>query len=129
MKNSAPRMRQVLVVDDEKDSCFLLNNILKKKFRDVQLAGSITEAKNSLKTLHPACIFLDNHLPDGFGIEFISTLKELYPDVRIVMITAHDTDTDRRTALKNGADFFISKPFTTETINLTLEKIGNSFVE
>ena len=105
-----------LVVDDEKDVCFLLTSILTNKNLQVNCVHSISEARRSLIVDNPSIIFLDNHLPDGFGIDFIGEIKKIRPQIKIVMITAHDTKTDKEKAYLEGVDQFIGKPFTRENI-------------
>lgn len=116
---------KALIVDDEIDMCYLLSDILKHKNLQASFVNSISDAKRVLLEVNPSIIFLDNHLPDGFGINFISEIKSLYPDVKIVMITAHDTNTDRDKAYFQGVDHFIGKPFTREMILNTLEALLN----
>lgn len=105
-----------LVVDDEKDVCFLLTGILKNRNLHASCVHSVAEARKALLNENPFIVFLDNHLPDGFGINFIDEIKELKPTARIVMITAHDTTTDKEKAYLKGVDHFIGKPFTRENI-------------
>lgn len=105
-----------LVVDDEKDVCFLLTGILKNKNLQANCVHSITEARKVLLSENPSIIFLDNHLPDGFGMNFIEEIREMKPNAKIVMITAHDTMTDKEKAHLKGVDHFIGKPFTRENI-------------
>jgi DNA-binding response OmpR family regulator len=73
----------------------------------------------------PPVIFLDNHLSDGMGIDHIARIKKEHPASCIIMITAHDTSTDREIAYKEGVDFFIGKPFTRDMILKTIEKINS----
>ena len=87
-------------------------------------AGSLEEAQKLIETQTPSIIFLDNHLPDGLGVEHIQRLKTSHPESKIVMITAHDNPSDRDKAFREGADFFISKPFTKDTIYQTLEQLA-----
>jgi DNA-binding response OmpR family regulator len=82
---------------------------------------SLKEAKHLLKLGKPEIVFIDNHLPDGLGVDFIQNIKALLPLVKIVMITAHDTPVDRDRALKEGADYFLGKPFSREKILGILE--------
>lgn len=124
MENFAPDLSSVLIVDDEKDICYLLNNILRKKHYHTSLAGSLAEAEKFIETQTPSIIFLDNHLPDGFGLDNIRKLKSHNPAMKIIMITAHDSQADRLKAAQQGADFFISKPFTKDTIYQTLDKLS-----
>ncbi|HEX2630677.1 MAG TPA: response regulator [Chitinophagaceae bacterium] len=124
MKQSQAHKAPVLIVDDEQDICFLLNTILRQKDIDTCLAGSLAEAQKIIENDSPAMIFLDNHLPDGLGLDHISKLKQKSPCSKIVMITAHDNPAERERAYREGADFFISKPFTKDVIYNTLRQLS-----
>ncbi|MBS1683404.1 MAG: response regulator, partial [Bacteroidetes bacterium] len=67
-------------------------------------------------------IFLDNNLPDGQGINFITEIKSIAPQTALVMITAMGHAQD--TALGFGADIFIEKPLTSANIYETLNKLA-----
>ena len=112
---------KALIVDDEVDVCYLLSSILNRKNFQASYVNSISEAKRVLMEDNPSIVFLDNHLPDGLGVNLIEEIKRLHPGIKIVMITAHDTRTDREKAYLEGVDFFIGKPFTREAIFRTLE--------
>lgn len=114
---------QALIIDDETDICYLLKGILKHKNIDAAYVGTLAEGKQYLRQHDPSIIFIDNHLPDGYGIEQVRSLKNLHPFCKIVMITAHDTSTDRELAYREGVDYFIGKPFTREIIFKTVEKL------
>ena len=116
---------KVLIIDDEADICYLLSTLLKQKNLDAEYVNTLTDAAVALKNTTPEIIFLDNHLPDGLGMNFIQYIKSHYPSIKIVMITAHDTTADRQKALNEGADFFISKPFTRDMIYKTVEQLLN----
>lgn len=114
---------KVLIIDDEADICYLLSTLLKQKNLEASYVNTLTDAAVALKNTTPEIIFLDNHLPDGLGMDFIEYIKNHYPEIKIVMITAHDTAADRQKALKEGADYFISKPFTRDMIYKTVEQL------
>jgi DNA-binding response OmpR family regulator len=116
---------KVLIIDDETDICYLLSTLLKQKNLDTDYVNTLTDAALALKKDIPEIIFLDNHLPDGLGMNFIEYIKSHYPTVKIVMITAHDTAADRQRALNEGADYFIGKPFTRDVIYKTVEQLMN----
>lgn len=107
---------KILIVDDEGDVCYLLSKLFKQRNIEYEQVNTLAQAETMLKENVPDIIFLDHNLPDGFGINKIEEIKELYPKVKIVMITAHDSTSTKNRALKKGADFFISKPFTREQI-------------
>ncbi len=116
---------KALIVDDEIDVCYLLSAILNCKNLQASYVNSISEAKRALLDDNPSIVFLDNHLPDGIGISFIEEIKRLHPLVKIVMITAYDTNADMDKAYQKGVDYFIGKPFTREAIFKTLENLLN----
>ena len=114
---------QALIVDDEVDICYLLKNILRQQKINADYVTSLSEAKDYLKFYEPSVIFLDNYLVDGLGINHIHEIKKEHPESKVVVITAHDNISDREKAYKEGADFFISKPFSRESIIKTLNKM------
>lgn len=129
MGNYKSNNAAALIVDDEMDICYLLKGILRNMNIEADYATSLTEARQKLEKFDPPVIFLDNHLTDGFGIDYISKFKQQHPQAKIVMITAHDTATDRQKAYGEGVDYFIGKPFTRETIVKTVKKIKDEDVE
>ncbi|MEO6537350.1 MAG: response regulator [Ferruginibacter sp.] len=116
---------KVLIIDDESDICYLLSMLLKTKNLETYYVNNLSDATLSLEKNIPEIIFLDNHLPDGLGINYIEYIKNNYPNSKIVMITAHDTAKDRTKALSVGADKFIGKPFTRDLIYKTVEQLMN----
>ena len=113
-----------LIIDDEMDICFLLSSILLYEKINTNYVNNIASAKLILSQYEPDLIFLDNHLPDGLGIEFIPYLKILLPKAKIIMITAHDDIDNKRKALVKGADMFIGKPFNKQSIRGILNEIA-----
>jgi two-component system, OmpR family, response regulator len=116
-------MPNALIIDDETDIWVLLSSILRKHNMKTYYVNNLEAATKRLGLETPAIIFLDNHLPDGFGLDFIQFVKANYPQTKIVMITGFDLDADRKRALAEGADFFITKPFTSATIHDTISKL------
>lgn len=116
---------KVLIIDDEADICYLLSTLLKQRNLETDYVNTLSDAAVALKKGVHEVIFLDNHLPDGLGMNFITYVKSHYPNTKIVMITAHDTAADRQKAINTGADFFIGKPFTRDLINSTVDQLMN----
>ena len=116
-KLDEPKIK-ALIVDDETDICYLLSNILKQRNIQTAFAGTLAEADRMLQSTpgYFYYIFLDNHLPDGLGINQIKRWKEKFPFLHVIMITAHDSYEERKKASKDGADDFISKPFSRDII-------------
>ena len=116
-------MANVLIIDDEIDICYLLSGILKHKNLQPNYVNLLSDAPDAIKKHAPSIIFLDNHLPDGMGMDFIEYIKKNSPSTKIIMITAYDTSADRTKALELGVDGFIGKPFTRDIIYQTVEQV------
>ncbi len=115
-----------MIIEDERDLSYLLSALLKKNNLSTDCVYSINEARIRLQKTTPSVIFIDNHLPDGLGSDFIGYLKSTNPSAKIIMITAHDSYSDVRKALSRGADYFISKPFNSATIKTMLDVLKQS---
>ena len=107
----AQKTKKALIIEDEADMCLLLNIMLTGKDVELDHVKNLHAAKDYLATEQPAVVILDNKLPDGFGIDFITYLKANYPGVKIIMISGYDASAED-VALENGADIFLQKPFT-----------------
>jgi two-component system OmpR family response regulator len=116
---------KVLIVDDELDICYLLSSLLKQRNFVTGFVNTISDAVNALKTDTPDILFLDNHLPDGFGLDFIPHIKQNYPGVKVIMITAHDGAVERKKAHDGGVDLFVAKPLNRKLINDAIDAIAN----
>lgn len=114
---------KVLIIEDDMDLCFLLTVILKSKNIPSSFVNTISEAKKECHRLNPPVIFLDNHLPDGLGVNFIAYAKANYPETKIVMITGRSNEMNRKQALANGAEFFVAKPFNADELLGIIDKI------
>ncbi len=114
---------KALIIDDELDICYLLSGILKQQHFSTRYVTSLSDAEAALKNDPPSVIFLDNHLPDGLGIDFIQFIKSRYPLSKIIMITAHDSPAEHKRAYEEGVDIFIPKPFTKEKIHSAISQL------
>jgi CheY-like chemotaxis protein len=114
---------KVLIVDDELDICYLLSGMLKQRNFLTGFVNTLSDAVNALQMDTPSLLFLDNHLPDGFGLDFIPYVKKNYPDTKVIMITAHDGAADRKQAYDGGVDLFVAKPLNRKLINDAIDKL------
>lgn len=110
-----------MIIEDERDLSYLLAVVLKKNNVPSACVYSIKEASETIHDIKPSIIFIDNHLPDGQGRDFIRHARAIYPLAKIIMITAHDAPEEIDEAFERGADYFISKPFNSTTIKETID--------
>jgi len=116
--------RKILIIEDEGEMCLVLNILLSDE--DIQLdhVKNLSAAEEYLSGELPSLIILDNKLPDGFGVDYISHVKRKYPSVKIVMITGFDASA-KDVAMENGADLFLEKPFTKQEILTAIKSLLN----
>ena len=119
--------QKILIIEDEGEMCLVLNILLKDQDIELDHVRDLSSAEEYLSRLQPSIIILDNKLPDGYGVDFISYIKRKYPSIKIIMITGFDASA-RDVALENGADFFLEKPFTkgqlVEEIKVLLSEVS-----
>lgn len=118
------KTKKVLIIEDEGDMCLLLNILLNGKEMELEHVKNLSGAKDFLQQQQPSVVILDNKLPDGFGVDFISYIKQNYPSIKIIMISGYDASA-ADVALENGADIFLQKPFTRDQLYQSIKKLMN----
>lgn len=78
---------------------------------DVIEAENLDQASSVLANQPPDVVFLDIALSWERGTEMIASIKEMAADIRIVVLTSHDSAACRQMALEKGADYFLAKPY------------------
>jgi len=110
------QIKNVLIIDDEKDLCQLLGDTLSSHDYKVKFAHTKKNALSSLKEQTPDMVFCDLKLPDGDGMKILSKIKKISPGTIVNIITAYGSDETRDEAKRLGAYSFIDKPFSEENI-------------
>ena len=112
---------KILIVDDEADLRSLLKSILEGDY-------TVAEAESgaALKKLLPGeaadVVLLDLNLPDASGLDLLPQIKKSWPDTEVVVLTGAATFEAAVEATKRGAYHFITKPFDTSALLVTLER-------
>ncbi len=106
----------VLVVDDEVEICLLLSGILTKQGFDVTCHHTLAEARDSLKEGNYGLLFLDLNLPDGLGFRLIEDARTHNPHMKIIVISAYDSNIERKRADAEGVNYFLPKPFNRQMV-------------
>lgn len=113
--------KKILVVEDEGEMGLVLDMILNEKNFQLDYVNSLLSADEYLEKQKPSLIILDNKLPDGFGVDFISYIKKKYPSMKIIMISGFASVRD--VALENGADIFFEKPFSLDEFYEAIDQL------
>ncbi len=122
-------MHKVLIIDDEKDICFLISEILKDENYNTSIALNSDEAINKFNEIKPDLVILDVWLSNSKldGIEILKEFKSIDSNVPIIIISGHGTVDLAVKSIKNGAYDFLEKPFNSDKlIILTKRAIESS---
>ena len=103
--------KRVLIVDDEKAIVDILEFNLQREGYETLRAYDGPEGLRMAREKNPDLVLLDVMLPGMDGFEVCRTLRAEGNDVPIVMITAREEETDKVFGLENGADDYVTKPF------------------
>jgi DNA-binding response OmpR family regulator len=103
--------KPILVVDDEKNIRLTMSRALESLEVPVETAVNGEEALKKLRERTFGLVFLDLKMPGMDGIEVLRHIKDHWPEIRVIIITAHGTISSAVEAMKLGAVDFIQKPF------------------
>jgi DNA-binding response OmpR family regulator len=117
--------RKVLVVDDDPQIRKILERILDKARYQVVTASEGPSALAQFKEFSPQLVILDIMMPGVSGIEVCQQLRKEYPErkFQVLMLSAKDSQADRRRALEYGADDYVTKPFHIASLARKIEYI------
>lgn len=101
---------QALVIDDEPDILELLSMTLSGMSIDCVTAETLEQANQALRQHKFDFCLTDMRLPDGNGLDFVTSMRNVMPELPIAVITAHGNMDLAVQALKSGAFDFVSKP-------------------
>lgn len=104
---------RVLVVEDEESIQALIRFSLEQAGFVVETADSVEAAKPLLAAELPDVVLLDWMLPGASGVQFVRQLRqdERSRDLPIILLTARSEDADKEQGLNQGADDYLTKPF------------------
>ncbi|MDC1185109.1 response regulator, partial [Alphaproteobacteria bacterium] len=111
-------MYKVLIIDDEKDICFLISEILKDEKYTTYSAQNSNEAITNFNKYKPDLVILDVWLSNSKldGIEILKEFKNINKSIPVIIISGHGTVDLAVSAIKNGAYDFLEKPFNSDKI-------------
>ena len=114
---------KLLVVDDEEAICNLFRSAMTKKPVLIETASDGKEALKKLKTFPAEIVITDVVMPNMDGLTLLEEIRLNYPDIFVVVLTAHGSIEDAVRAMKAGAYDYLMKPFDIDMIEMLIEKI------
>src|SRR5688500_2089970 len=118
---AAPEARQtVYVVDDDRDVRRSLSFMLTADHIRSHPFASGSDFLEALPDLDPGCVLLDLRMPEMDGFAVMGEMAERFVDWPVIVMTGHGEVPVAVRAMKQGAIDFIEKPFTEETLHVSL---------
>ncbi|TFH01759.1 MAG: sigma-54-dependent Fis family transcriptional regulator [Calditrichales bacterium] len=119
--------KNILIVDDETNLTFFLKEGLQKKGYNIEVANSLAEGKEKVRTFYPDLLLLDLNLPDGYGLDLFTEVQAEREGIPTIVITAHSSVQSAIEALKMGVDDYIAKPFDLNKLNVLIESLMEKY--
>jgi DNA-binding NtrC family response regulator len=114
--------KKVLIVDDDRFFGDVLKDDLQSRNLHPTVLQSVRDARETCSKNAFDVVLLDNHLPDGSGLEILPDILSLNDRAKVIMITAFPNFNNAVQAIKNGAYDYISKPIDLEELHVTIER-------
>jgi len=122
-KHNRSAKKRILIVDDDVASCRTLQLHFRNQGYEVAIAHSVDEGLATARICEPALVILDIRMSGKSGLEGLPEVKEAFPNVHVIMITAfHDMETTIL-AMQHGADDYIHKPIDIDEIEDVIDRI------
>lgn len=115
-------MADLLIVDDDRNVCRVLQGLLEEAGHEVRVAKDVDSATTLLGDYDPAVVITDLKMPGKSGLDLLSWMRQNRPAVPVLMITAHGDIETAVKAMKSGAHDFITKPFDEDELMNSLSK-------
>lgn len=119
-------MKKLLVVDDEGEICEFLKAFFEERDFEVFTATSGEAALRVVESQKPQLVLLDIQMPGMNGVETLKKIKQKFPSVKVIMVTAVETRERIEEAIRGGADNYITKPLSLDYLEKDVqEKIAH----
>ncbi|HEX4850832.1 MAG TPA: sigma-54 dependent transcriptional regulator, partial [Puia sp.] len=115
-------MKKILVIDDDRDICLLLNRFLSRRGYEVTEMYTGKKALHWLDSMQPDLVMCDYRLEDMDASTILPAIKAKYPEIPVIIITGYS---DMRTAvrvMKMGAYDYVTKPLLPDEIVFTIQQ-------
>ena len=119
--NRRPPKSTVLVVDDDKNICKMIEiQLRKEKIYTIATASNGEACLKSIRESVPDLVLMDIQMPGIDGIETLKRVRDIEPLIPVVMMSAHGTIEKAVESMKLGAYDFITKPFASDRLSITV---------
>ena len=129
MKTKPDQGKRILIVDDNVITCEVIQrNLLMAGFH-VFTANSVTDASQLLVREKIDLVITDYKMPRHTGLELITYIRDNLKEIRIIMLTGYGSISSAVSAIKEGADEYLTKPFTDQELLAAVEQVVKRHAE
>ena len=104
-------MKPIWIIDDDKSIRWVFEKALARTDLEFKTFASVAEALNALEREQPQVVVSDIRMPNGSGLDFLSEIKQKYPDIPVIIMTAYSDLESAVAAFQGGAFEYLAKPF------------------
>ena len=114
-------MKSILIVEDDESLAVGLCRSFRSSDMKAVSCGCLRDARKKLKEEEYDLLLLDVNLPDGDGFSLLEEVKQQY-HCAVIMLTANDLESDIVAGLEQGADDYVTKPFSLAVLRARVQK-------
>ena len=114
----------VVIIEDETTLATNIATYLRKYNYEAHTASSAREGISCCETVRPEIVLLDLNLPDQNGLDILPQLRQLDPEMTVIIMTASDSVRTAVKAMQTGASDYLTKPIILSELKLLLEKVA-----
>ncbi len=114
---------RVIVIDDEVNAAAALETLLREDGYDVSRAHDARSGFQLLEKDEPDVVLTDLRMPGMDGLELLTRIKQIRPEIMVILMTAYGTVKTAVKAMKLGAEDYLSKPIDVEELEVVLQKV------
>ena len=104
-------MKPIWILDDDKSIRWVFEKALARTDLEFKTFSSVLEALNALNHEQPQVVVSDIRMPNGSGLDFLQEIKQKYPDIPVIIMTAYSDLESAVAAFQGGAFEYLAKPF------------------
>lgn len=104
-------MKPIWILDDDKSIRWVFEKALARTDLEFKTFSSTAEALSALHHEQPQVIVSDIRMPNGSGLDFLTEVKQKYPDIPVIIMTAYSDLESAVAAFQGGAFEYLAKPF------------------
>lgn len=104
-------MKPIWILDDDKSIRWVFEKALARTDLEFKTFSSVAEALNALNREQPQVVVSDIRMPNGSGLDFLAEIKQKYPDIPVIIMTAYSDLESAVAAFQGGAFEYLAKPF------------------